>query len=173
MWFLRFAGTTGGRARRPGFGHGAVWWQAEDGSECAVYLERPKPIAVPPNRPPRLPDSAVRLEPLGPVHGDAAMASVAGWHYVVATDVLPAAEADFNAWYDQEHLPGLAAVPGVLRARRFQVVDGPGPRYHACYDLVDRSAFNSPAWLAVRGTPWSEQVRPCFRHTRRTMYRRD
>ena len=33
-------------------------------------------------------------------------------HYVVEADVLPESEAQLNAWYTIEHLPGLAAVPG-------------------------------------------------------------
>ena len=31
--------------------------------------------------------------------------------------------ADYNAWYDEEHLPRLVGVPGVERARRF-IADG-------------------------------------------------
>ena len=95
----------------------------------------------------------------------------ASWHYEVETDVTADAEADFNAWYLEEHLPGLASVPGTVRARRLIDHDG-SPRYHACYDLNRREAFSSPAWLAVRATPWSDRVRPCFRNTRRTMFRR-
>ncbi|MBP6707318.1 MAG: hypothetical protein KA134_08465, partial [Achromobacter sp.] len=49
----------------------------------------------------------------------AARGQDAPWHYIVETDVLPEAEADLNAWYDQEHLPGLAAVPGTVRALRY------------------------------------------------------
>ena len=91
--------------------------------------------------------------------------------YVVATAVDAVHEADFNAWYDQEHLAGLAGVPGTVRAAR--LVDPAGsPRYHACYDLATLATFNSPAWLAVRGTAWSSRVRPTFRNTSRTMYRR-
>ncbi|MFY1974168.1 hypothetical protein ACOTCQ_23035, partial [Achromobacter dolens] len=33
----------------------------------------------------------------------ASAGSDAPWHYIVETDVLPEAEADLNAWYDQEH----------------------------------------------------------------------
>jgi hypothetical protein len=99
-------------------------------------------------------------------------ASEAPWHYVVETDVLPEYEADFNAWYAQEHLPGLAAVPGTVRAARF-VREGPGgPRYRACYDLASIETFGSAPWLAVRGSTWSARVRPAFRETRRTMFER-
>ncbi len=109
----------------------------------------------------------------------AAMTRVAGasageaapWHYVVETDVQPGCEEDFNAWYEQEHLPGLASVPGTVRAMRYRNVDG-HPRYRACYDLVRAEILGSPPWLAVRATPWSGRVRPTFVNTRRTMFRR-
>jgi len=95
----------------------------------------------------------------------------APYHYVVETDVAPEAEADLNAWYDHEHLAGLAAVPGTVHAWRYRNLDG-GPRYHACYDLATLDTFGSPPWLAVRGTEWSSRVRPAFRNTRRIMFRR-
>ena len=37
----------------------------------------------------------------------------------VSMNVDPAAEQEFNEWYNAEHLPQLGAVPGVLCARRF------------------------------------------------------
>jgi hypothetical protein len=95
----------------------------------------------------------------------------APWHYVVETDVLPEAEADLNAWYDREHLPGLAAVPGTVRAARYECRHE-APRYLACYDLRTRETFGSPPWLAVRASDWSSRVRPSFRNTRRTLFRR-
>ncbi|MDH1299563.1 MULTISPECIES: DUF4286 family protein [Achromobacter] len=95
----------------------------------------------------------------------------APWHYIVETDVLPEAEADLNAWYDQEHLPGLASVPGTVRAMRYECRDE-SPRYLACYDLHTRETFGSPPWLAVRASDWSSRVRPSFRNTRRTMFKR-
>jgi hypothetical protein len=42
-----------------------------------------------------------------------------------------AAETEFNAWYDAQHIPALARVPGAS-ARLFK--DG-GPRYVALYHL--------------------------------------
>jgi hypothetical protein len=91
-------------------------------------------------------------------------------HYVVETDVQPQAEAELNAWYDREHLPGLAAVPGTVRAARYRNIDG-GPRYHACYELATHDTFGSAPWLAVRATDWSSRVRPAFVNTRRTLFR--
>ncbi|MFD4837610.1 hypothetical protein ACFWP0_08860 [Achromobacter sp. NPDC058515] len=95
----------------------------------------------------------------------------APWHYIVETDVLPEADADLNAWYDQEHLPGLASVPGTVRAQRYECRDE-SPRYLACYDLQTQETFGSPPWLAVRASDWSSRVRPSFRNTRRTMFRK-
>jgi hypothetical protein len=114
--------------------------------------------------------SAARLKPVFDSPG-ASRGEAASFHYIVETDVVPEHEADLNAWYDTEHMPGLAACPGSVRARRFRNPDG-SPRYHACYDLVDRETLASEPWLAVRGTAWSDRVRPHFRNTKRTLFRR-
>lgn len=90
-------------------------------------------------------------------------------HYVVETDVAPEHEADLNDWYEQEHLPGLARVPGTIRAVRYRRASG-SPRYLACYDLVSRDPLERPEWLAVRNTDWSSRIRPLFRNPRRTMF---
>lgn len=96
----------------------------------------------------------------------------AAWHYVVETDVRPEAEGDFNAWYQTEHMPGLAAVPGTVQAWRY--TDGSGsPRYYAAYDLETLETFGSEPWVAVRATAWSSRVRPNFFNTKRTMFKKD
>ena len=46
----------------------------------------------------------------------------------------PDAEAEFNRWYDEEHLKERIACPGILGARRFRAVEGT-PRYLALYEL--------------------------------------
>jgi len=161
MWFARFPSVLVSEWVRSKRG---IVWVAEDGSEACAYLPSPPAPVV-------AEVVLVRLEQTLALAGESHERDAA-WHYVVATDVSPAQEADFNAWYDKEHLRGLAAVPGVARATRYRVVEGGGPVYHAGYDLADRAAFNSPPWLAVRETAWSSRVRPAFINTRRTMYRR-
>jgi hypothetical protein len=99
----------------------------------------------------------------------ASAGAVATHHYIVETDVLPVQEDDFNAWYNEEHLPGLASVHGTIRAARYLDVTG-SPRYYACYDLASLATFRSPAWLPHSATAWSSRVRPGFRNTRRTMF---
>lgn len=93
------------------------------------------------------------------------------FHYVVWTDVAEGGGDELERWYDQEHMPGLAAVPGTVRARRFLAPHNPR-RYYACYDLESPGVLETPAWLAVRGTAWSALVRPTFRNPRRVMTRR-
>lgn len=91
------------------------------------------------------------------------------FHYTVETDVRPEHEAELNAWYEQEHLPGLAAVPGALRACRYRRLQG-SPRYVAAYDLLTPATLERPEWLAVRHTAWSSRVRPWFVAPRRTHF---
>ena len=142
-------------------------WQALDAPLLYAYLPgHARPEAVTPGAA----HEWTRLECVQHMPG-ASPSDPPLFHYVVETDVLPEAEQDFNAWYGQEHLPGLAAVPGVVRAARY--VDSKGsPRYYACYDLARLEAVGSVPWLAVGATPWSWKVRPSFRNTGRTMFRR-
>lgn len=143
-------------------------YRATEGDETRLYLP-PEADAGALRR--LLPAARwLQLQPLWHRAGEAA-GQPAPWHYVVATDVLPEHEDDFNAWYQTEHAPGLAAVPGTVQASRW-LCEGESPRYHACYDLARREAFGSPPWLAVRATDWSSRVRPHFRNTHRTLFQR-
>src|SRR5262249_51236321 len=61
-----------------------------------------------------------------------------------AMNIPPEFEAEFNEWYDKEHIPALSAVPGVLCARRFR---GSGNRkYVALYHLATPAVQDSPEW---------------------------
>lgn len=99
----------------------------------------------------------------GRSHGETAV-----HHYVVETDPEAGWDEELSRWYEVEHMPGLASVPGCVHAQRFLNLDN-APRSHACYGLVTESTLGSPPWLAVRGTEWSSRVRPHFTNTRRTM----
>ncbi len=92
------------------------------------------------------------------------------FHYVVEMDPESGWMPELSQWYDTEHMPGLAKVPGCIRASRFLNHDH-GPLSLACYDLVTEETLGSAPWLAVRGTPWSDRMRPRFTNTRRTMFR--
>jgi hypothetical protein len=91
------------------------------------------------------------------------------FHYVVEMDPDEGWMPEISRWYDEEHMPGLAAVKGCIVALRFLNHDH-GPYSLACYDLVTDQALTSPAWLAVRGSAWSDITRPHFKNTIRTMF---
>ena len=90
-------------------------------------------------------------------------------HYVVEMDPEAGWEQELFAWYDQEHMPGLAAVPGCIHAVRLLNLDH-GPLNFACYDLTARQIMGCPPWLAVRHSSWSDRVRPHFTNAQRTMF---
>jgi hypothetical protein len=93
--------------------------------------------------------------------GDAVSPPGAEGLLVASMNIDPAAESEFNEWYDAEHLPQLAKVPGVLCARRYR---GSGERkYHALYHLARADVARSDAWRAAADTPWTERMRPYFR----------
>ncbi|MBX6318783.1 hypothetical protein [Pigmentiphaga sp.] len=115
---------------------------------------------------------ALYLVPVQDLPG-ASRGEAAGYHYVVETDVLPGSAEELNAWYEQEHLPGLASVPGNVRSRRFVTVNAEGTqRSVACYDVTTPAIKEHPAWLAVRETEWSSRARAHFRNTKRVMCER-
>ena len=60
----------------------------------------------------------------------------------VWTDIPEHIEADFNRWYDEEHLPERAGIPGFLNARRYLSLQST-PKYLALYDTVDAQVLQS------------------------------
>jgi hypothetical protein len=98
-----------------------------------------------------------------------AAASPPPWLYIVHTDIPADVVDDYNAWYDQEHLPRLVTVPGVDRARRYVATGDLRPRFLTAYDLSIKDAFESPQGLVARKTPWTERMRSLFQNTRRKM----
>lgn len=99
----------------------------------------------------------------------AAPAPDAPWLYIVHTDIPDHIVDEYNAWYDKEHLPRCAGIPGVLRARRYAATSG-SPKYLTAYELTGPEVWESPAALAARKTPWTEKMRSLFSHTRRVLY---
>jgi hypothetical protein len=71
------------------------------------------------------------------------------------TEPPPAMREEFNAWYDDEHLPERLAIPGFRSAQRWQS----GASYLATYELDSVAVLTSPAYLAryQNQTPWSRR----------------
>ncbi len=101
-------------------------------------------------------------------------ASGAPWMYLVHTDIPNHITDEYNAWYDQEHLPRCANIHGVLRARRYMAVactsGNVGPKYLTAYELTAPDVWESPAAQLARKTPWTEKMRSLFSNTRRVLY---
>jgi hypothetical protein len=60
-----------------------------------------------------------------------------------ATDV-----AEFNDWYDNEHIPNRQATPGFGSISRFRAVDGTEPDWLATYDIKP-GTLETPAYQAL------------------------
>jgi len=81
--------------------------------------------------------------------------------YLVRMDVAHDLEKVFNDVYDTEHVPLLAAVPGVIRASRYRNPSPTDPRYIAAYELESLDVVQSAAWKAAgEAGRWSTEIRP-------------
>jgi hypothetical protein len=81
--------------------------------------------------------------------------------YLVRMDVAHDLEKTFNDVYDHEHLPLLAAVPGVIRATRYRQPSPTDPRYIAAYEMESPTVLQSPEWKkAGESGRWPTDIRP-------------
>jgi hypothetical protein len=80
--------------------------------------------------------------------------------YVVASimSVRQDREDDLNAWYLQEHIPGLLEIDGWLRSRRFERVAGVGPKHLALHDLLDLEVRKHPKFHEIMATSWRRRL---------------
>jgi len=115
-------------------------------------------------------DRLMRFEGDQILPGDQLPPGDAGGLLVNAMNIAPDFEAEFNEWYDKEHIPALAAVPGVLCARRFR---GTGNRkYVALYHLTTPDVVESDEWKQARQSEWTSRLQPQFRDHLRLVLRR-
>jgi hypothetical protein len=103
--------------------------------------------------------------------GDALAPKQAPALLVNAVTIAPEHEHDFNEWYDTEHMPALAAVPGTLCGRRYRSRSA-AQRYVALYHLASPEVPDSAAWKRAANTPWTERLRPHFSDQLRILCRR-
>jgi len=94
----------------------------------------------------------------------------AGGLLMNAMNVAPEAEAEFNAWYNEEHIPGLLQVKGCIAARRFVATESV-LKYVALYHLTAPEVQVSAAWKQAVDTPWTKKMRPFFRDGLRVVLR--
>jgi hypothetical protein len=91
---------------------------------------------------------------------------------ITIMDADPAEEADFNRWYDREHIIERTAIPGFLESRRYLAVDGT-PKYVNFYTTATIETLSSPAYRARldNPTPWSAHHSPRFKNYTRVVAR--
>lgn len=114
------------------------------------------------------------------------MAITGKWIFSAAMDIDPEHEAVFNEVYDEEHVPHLRQVPGVVSVTRAKLdalrvtmggetktIEMPGaPRYVCIVELETPEVLTSPAWAkAVDAGRWPTHVRPFTRNRQHTLYR--
>jgi hypothetical protein len=76
---------------------------------------------------------------------------------LTSMNVDPAHEAEFNRWYDREHLEERVAIDGFLEARRYVAHDG-NPKYLSLYSTETFEVLDSPAYRTALAnqTAWSK-----------------
>lgn len=84
-------------------------------------------------------------------------------------DLEPSKEAEYNAWYEEEHIPALCQVPGVIGARRFKDHDGK-PAYTALYYLTEPGVQASDAWKSAAASPRGDRARDAVLTRWRSVY---
>ena len=93
----------------------------------------------------------------------------AGALLAVGQEPAPGHEAEFNAWMDEEHVPGLAGAPGTFAGHRYRAVTGE-PDYFAVYFLRDPDVNKTPEWKVASGTERSAAMKPHARKRIRGLY---
>jgi len=83
--------------------------------------------------------------------------------YVVQMDIPPEYEGEFNRIYDEQHVPEIAKVAGVLGIKRY-VLEKPVagvPKYLATYRVKAADIPQNPAWKNAANTgDWAPKIRP-------------
>ncbi|MGH7934222.1 MAG: hypothetical protein ACREQN_13820 [Candidatus Binataceae bacterium] len=83
----------------------------------------------------------------------------------VRLNTPPEHESEFNEWYNVDHVPALAGVPGVYCARRYVAVEG-DPKYLAVYEMNEASVPKGAEWERARNSDWTKRMRPNLRDGR-------
>jgi hypothetical protein len=93
---------------------------------------------------------------------------------LTSMDVDAADEAEFNRWYDREHLEERVAIEGFLEARRYVAEEG-SPKYLSLYstknfDVLDSAAYrtalaNQTAWSKANIARFKNMIRAVARIT--------
>jgi hypothetical protein len=89
--------------------------------------------------------------------GDPKMPLAGKGMLLTSMDIDPADEADFNRWYDREHIEERVGIDGFLEARRY-VAHAGSPKYLSLYSTATFDVLDSPAYRTALSnqTDWSK-----------------
>jgi hypothetical protein len=91
---------------------------------------------------------------------------------LTSMDIDASDEADFNRWYDREHLEERVAIEGFLEARRYIAHDA-SPKYLCLYSTSTIDVLDSPAYKSRLANPteWSKKTMARFQNMIRAVAR--
>jgi hypothetical protein len=91
---------------------------------------------------------------------------------LTSMDIDEAHEAEFNRWYDREHLEERVAIEGFIEARRYVAEEG-APKYLSLYSTETFEVLDSPAYRAAlaKQTDWSKANIARFKNMVRSVAR--
>jgi hypothetical protein len=91
---------------------------------------------------------------------------------LTSMDIDPSDEAEFNRWYDREHLLERVAIDGFLEARRYIAHQG-SPKYLCLYSTATFDVLDSPTYRTVLMNPtdWSKTTLARFKNMIRAIAR--
>lgn len=94
---------------------------------------------------------------------------------VVLSDIADELVPDYLTWYDEEHIPQRLAVPGFVRASRYEAgppvfsaglvqPEQPPPRHLAIYEMTSGAVLASEPYrqLIANPTDWTRRIRSTF-----------
>jgi hypothetical protein len=91
---------------------------------------------------------------------------------LTSMDIDPSNEAEFNRWYDREHLEERVAIEGFLEARRYIAHQG-APKYLSLYSTGTFEVLDSAAYRTALAnqTDWSKATIARFKNMIRAVAR--
>ena len=85
-------------------------------------------------------------------------------------DIDPTEEAEFNRWFDKEHMEERVSTPGFFDARRYESLTGT-PQYLNLYETKSIKVFDSSVYRErlANQTKWSLKMMAKFKNFNRTV----
>jgi len=92
----------------------------------------------------------------------------------VMNDIAPACDRrDYEAWYQQDHVPDRLGIPGFQTARRYRRLNGPRAEFLTFYETATPEVLCSAPYLKrlAEPTAWTARIMAHFRTMSRSICR--